>query len=51
MEKIINALPQNVKQPIVTHAVEVGFEATPWQDDCCGSKSPLTGHGPLFLNK
>ena len=50
VKNILNALPQNVKQLIVTHTVEVGFEATPWQDDCLGSKKWLPGHAPLFFN-
>lgn len=43
VKNILHHLPHKVKQQIVDYTVEVGFEASPWQDDCLGSKKWLPG--------
>lgn len=49
VKNILNILPTPVKNSIIKYTQEVGFEATPWSDDCLGSKKWLPGFGPLVL--
>lgn len=49
VKNILNILPTAVKNSIIKYTQEVGFEATPWSDDCLGSKKWLPGFGPLVL--
>lgn len=43
VKNILNAVPTAVRKLIVDYTVEVGYEATPWSDDCLGSKKWLPG--------
>lgn len=49
VKNILHSLPQPVKKLLVDYTVEVGYEATPWQDDCLGSKKWLPGYAFLYL--
>lgn len=49
VKNILNVLPAPVKTCIIKYTQEVGFEATPWSDDCLGSKKWLPGFAPLVL--
>ena len=50
VKNILNSLPVPVKTCIIKYTQEVGFEATPWSDDCLGSKKWLPGFAPLVGN-
>ena len=44
VKNVLNNVPRRVLEMITNYSVEVGFEATPWSDDCLGSKKWLTGY-------
>ena len=43
VKNILNNVPAKCLKLIVDYTVEVGYENTPWSDDCLGSKKWLTG--------
>lgn len=50
VKNILNALPPKVKMLICNYTTEVGYESTPWQDDCLGSKKWLPGFAFLVFH-
>ena len=49
VKNILNNVPSQVLKLIVEYTVEVGYENTPWSDDCLGSKKWLTGYQCLNI--
>lgn len=51
VKNILHSLPSKVRQLIVDYTTEVGYESSPWQDDCLGSKKWLPGFAFLISTK